>query len=141
MHLIVYTSYAVHSFGQEELVKLRALSASVNRFNDITGLLVFDGKRFIQALEGEANTVIATMNRIYNDRRHTKIVMMEDRNIVSRQFGSWSTEYRETSGTSNDAAFVDRVKSKVVNVEDDSTKAAFIGFSALSIRRWARSSI
>lgn len=136
MHLIVYTSHAVHSFGREEISRLRAFSASVNRFNDITGLLVFDGKRFIQAIEGETDTVIATMNRIYNDRRHKKIVIIEDRTTVFRQFGSWSTEYRQITETCNDTVFLDRVKSKVVDVEDDTTKAAFIGFAALSIRRW-----
>lgn len=139
MHLIVYTSYAVHSFGREEISRLRAFSASVNRFNDITGLLVFDGKRFIQAIEGEPDTVIATMNRIYNDRRHTKIVMMEDRPTAFRQFGSWSTEYREISKDYDETLFLDRVKLKVANVEDDTTKAAFIGFAALSIRRWQMS--
>jgi hypothetical protein len=136
MHLIVYASRAVHSFKHKDLTELRAFSASVNRVTGVTGLLVYDGSRFLQALEGDYAAVNATMNRIKMDPRHDRIVLTEDRETTARQFASWSTEYRDPDEPLHGSAFLDRVKAKVVDVEDDATKAAFIGFAALSLKRW-----
>jgi hypothetical protein len=136
MYLIVYTSRAKRPFTHVDLVNLRAFSASVNRVTDITGLLVYDGKLFIQAIEGDVAAVKATMKRITKDPRHDNITYIERRETEHRQFGQFSTQFRDVNALGDGADFLTRVKTMVGQVELDSTKAAFIGFASLSLRRW-----
>ena len=135
MQLTVYTSRAKQTFTSSDLAELGTFAASVSHFTGITGLLVFDGDRFIQALEGDAARVRAIMNRIVKDPRHDNIVYVENTEIEQRQFDRWSTEYRDTGDLSDGSAFFDRVMDHVADVESDLTKAAFIGFAALSLCR------
>jgi hypothetical protein len=136
MYLIVYTSRAKRPFTHVDLINLRDFSASVNRVTEITGLLVYDGKLFIQAIEGDDAAVKATMNRITKDPRHNNITYIEQRETEHRQFGQFSTHFRDVNVHGDGADFLTRVKATVDNVEIDSTKAAFIGFASLSLRRW-----
>lgn len=136
MHFIAYTSRAKQPFTHADLINLRTFSASVNRVTGITGLLVFDGTRFMQALEGDTASVKATMNRIIHDPRHDSIIYIENRETESRQFDQWSMEYRDPRDTTDGASFLDQVKSHTINIEKDSTKAAFIGFVSICLRRW-----
>lgn len=138
MHLVVYTSRAKRPFSYVDLVHLRAFSASVNRVTGITGLLVSDGSRFIQSLEGDAGAVDATMNRIAKDPRHDNICYIEDRETERRQFGQWSTQFRDVTAQCDGVDFLARVKTMVDQVETEATKAAFIGFASLSLRRWLK---
>lgn len=138
MQLTVYTSRAKQTFTSSDFAELGTVAASVNYCTGITGLLVFDGDRFIQALEGDAARVQAIMNRITKDPRHDNIAYVENTKIGQRQFDQWSTEYRDVGDLSDGSKFLDRVMDHVADVENDLTKAAFIGFAALSLRRRLR---
>lgn len=137
MHFIAYTSRAKQPFTHADLINLQTFSASVNRITGITGLLVFDGTRFMQALEGDTASVKATMKRIINDPRHDSIIYIENRETESRQFDRWSMAYRDPRDPTDGAGFLDRVKSCAIKIDNDSTKAAFIGFVSLCLRRWS----
>ena len=53
-----------------QLADILAVARRRNLLNGITGLLIADGKRFLQALEGEGGIVEETFVRIKNDPRH-----------------------------------------------------------------------
>jgi hypothetical protein len=135
MRIIIYTSRARTIFTANDLADLRALAASANDFANITGLLVFDGKGFIQALEGDSAAVEAVMDRIVKDPRHDHIVFFTPIETEHRQFKQWSTEYRDADDLSDGSAFLYRVISRVAHVDRGEIKAAFIGFAAMSLRR------
>jgi hypothetical protein len=135
MRIIIYISRAKHRFTASDLAELRDLAAARNCSLNITGLLMFDGTRFIQALEGDAAAVQAVMDRIANDSRHDNISYFKPIETDRRQFNSWRTEYRDESDLCDGRGFLDRVMKHVADVKCDSIKAAFIGFSALSLRR------
>jgi hypothetical protein len=135
MRIIIYISRAKHRFTASDLAELRDLAAARNRSINITGLLLFDGTRFIQALEGDAAAVQVVMDRIANDSRHDNISYFKPIETDRRQFNSWLTEYRDESDLCDERGFLDSVMKHVADVKCDSIKAAFIGFSALSLRR------
>lgn len=135
MQVIIYISRAKHRFTSVDLADLRTSAAVANSASGITGLLVFDGNRFIQALEGDASDVAAVMSRIVKDPRHDNIVYFKTTETNRRQFKQWSTEYRDDDDLSDGRAFLGRVMRNVAHVEEASIKAAFIGFAALSLRR------
>lgn len=88
----------ISTISPSEKVDLSAILASARRNNqvhDITGLLLFNGKRFLQVLEGPADSVTATYERITRDRRHRAQVVLSRRRVERREFGDWSMGFRD----------------------------------------------
>lgn len=61
-----------------------------NRDHGITGLLVFDGSRFCQQLEGPEREVRALLQRIRNDPRHIYVEVLHDAPLSQRRFQNFS---------------------------------------------------
>lgn len=78
-------------------------SIARNSRDGLTGALVFTGRHFAQALEGDMPSVLALMADIARDRGHTDIEIAEQGTAPSRVFAEWSMGYWGTS------AFVDRL--------------------------------
>ncbi|MBD8641723.1 MULTISPECIES: BLUF domain-containing protein [Sphingomonas] len=135
MQIIIYISRAKQNFTSGDLADLRDLADARNRSEDITGLLLSDGARFIQALEGDAAAVQAVMDRIAKDSRHDNISYLRPITTNCRQFRKWTTEYLAERDLGEERGFLDRVMRHVADVECDSIKAVFIGFAALSLSR------
>ena len=66
------------------------------------GLLLYDGTRFLQYLEGPASTVDVTMARIIADQRHFAHSVLIEEEISERQFADWDMAYEseQTAGRS-----------------------------------------
>ena len=135
MQIIIYISRAKQNFTSGDLADLRDLADARNRSEDITGLLLSDGTRFIQALEGDAAAVQTVMDRIAKDSRHDNISYFRPITTNCRQFIKWTTEYLAERDLGEERGFLDRVMRHVAYVECDSIKAVFIGFAALSLSR------
>jgi hypothetical protein len=75
-----------------------ATIARVSRLNnercDVTGLLVFDGERFVQYLEGPQGELGKLAKIISVDRRHTDFTVLHEGAFSGdRNFPSWSLAY------------------------------------------------
>ncbi|PAX06689.1 BLUF domain-containing protein [Sphingomonas lenta] len=91
---LVYISSSREAVSAAELQRILAASRRNNGRDGITGLLFFDGKRFLQALEGEADKVVAAFERIRDDARHSGVVVLSRREIAEREFGDWAMASR-----------------------------------------------
>ena len=87
---IVYRSTATGAFFDQQLEELAVASQSHNKGNNITGVLIYTGVKFVQVLEGEAEVVDATYKRIQSDTRHSGIQLMFRGAIEDRMFGDWA---------------------------------------------------
>ncbi len=87
---LVYVSAAVKPFDEDALVELLRKSRSNNEREDVTGLLLYMDGKFMQALEGEQETVLALYRRIAMDDRHTKVTTLIKFAIPARSFPEWS---------------------------------------------------
>lgn len=56
----------------------------------ITGVLCYDGRIFLQALEGGRAAVNALYRIIQQDLRHTDVVLLHYEEITERIFGGWT---------------------------------------------------
>ncbi|MDB5651372.1 MAG: hypothetical protein JWL62_2892 [Hyphomicrobiales bacterium] len=88
---------------REELdAELMTKSRVNNQRNGITGLLIADDLWFVQVLEGAQKIVWQTFDRIREDPRHLRVMIVEVRDIAAREFGDWSmnlvTRTPETQG-------------------------------------------
>ena len=63
---------------------------------ELTGVLIFDGQRFCQYLEGPAPALSDMLQSICNDERHTDvIVQFHGPQDGPRQFQNWAIAYAE----------------------------------------------
>jgi hypothetical protein len=132
LHQLVYMSRAREPFSDDDLARLCTNSAARNADRNVTGLLLYDGKRFIQALEGEEQAVRAAMSRIEADPRHYAIEYIADQPIDRRRFIDWTMELSPLTPGLQSNNFLQQVKADVADVEDAQLQAAFIGFAYLA---------
>lgn len=108
-----------------DLDDILARSRRNNRRDGITGLLQAKGRRFLQALEGEAAQVEAAYARIAADPRHFAMVVLSRRTVASREFGDWAMAV-DTGG----GAIVEQVAALVEGAAPN-VRATFEGFAAM----------
>jgi hypothetical protein len=81
-----YVSTAVEQMLREDLLAILEVSRRTNRDNGVTGLLMFDGKDFLQVLEGDEAAVRETYGRIAQDERHRDLNVLFEEQVDSAQF-------------------------------------------------------
>ena len=87
---LIYISDATKEFSDEELQKLLEKARRKNRDLAITGMMIYAGGKFFQVLEGEPERVNRLLEKIEQDPRHNKIVVMSTELGEERNFGEWS---------------------------------------------------
>jgi len=87
---IAYTSTANGEFTHNDLDALLISARETNARLKITGALLFRHGRFIQIIEGAADTVRALYASIMADPRHRDIHVVADEVIARRRFPAWT---------------------------------------------------
>jgi hypothetical protein len=90
MRRLIYISRSLIGPGAGEIEAIIAISTARNSAVGITGMLWVGDGHFAQVLEGVDEHVGETMDRIGNDSRHAEIEVLLDREVSTRQFGTWS---------------------------------------------------
>lgn len=95
MYLVrmVYCSRISESFSSEDIDKILDVARKENKKRNVTGLLCFSRKYFLQCLEGGRKAVNETYHNILNDERHEEIVLLDYKEINTRDFTSWQMAY------------------------------------------------
>lgn len=78
------------TLGRDEVDAILATSARNNLARGITGLLLFNGRNFLQLLEGEQGEVASLMERITADSRHSGVSVLDRREIAARVCPDWA---------------------------------------------------
>jgi hypothetical protein len=127
MYRIIYISTARCAFDESMIKQLLTSSRTRNDALGVTGLLAYNGKRFLQALEGEREAVDQIMTRVALDPRHYALVTLDARDdITERAFGDWAMAWEDIADS---VSLADKVAALVVNVPDASLQATFTGFA------------
>lgn len=128
MRQVIYVSTAASKADAIDPAAIMSVSIRNNSRDGITGLLYSDGKRFLQALEGDEVKVAVALDRIEQDPRHRAIVILSDRMVTEREFGQWAMAHR-TAGQDADT-FIKQVTDRVAKASP-SVRATFEGFANL----------
>ena len=86
---IIYTSRPLDS-DNSDIENILISSERNNPKSEVTGLLIFGSKIYLQFLEGPENSVDATFNRIKSDKRHNEIRILKESKSDRRLFTSWT---------------------------------------------------
>ena len=95
MFQLVYASTAVKLFSGSELLELLPHYREKNLRLGITGLLLYKHGSFMQALEGEEETVRALYDTIREDPRHHHVLTLMALPVAARQFPNWSMGFKD----------------------------------------------
>ena len=126
---ITYISTVRPGVSESEVLALLQASRRNNGFDGITGLLIYDGKRFLQALEGEPDAVMRTYDRICADPLHRAVVQLSGREVAERQFGNWNMAWQRLTRRGRDGSVEQMVDELVAGVPDKNTRALFSSFA------------
>ena len=99
MHHIIYLSTVRAPLKQEELVSLLEEARAKNKRRDITGILVYSDRQFMQLIEGEEADVTRLYTSLCQDPRHTGVIKLADKPIVARSFSDWNMAFQVVSLT------------------------------------------
>jgi hypothetical protein len=91
VRLLYFSRNRLAQFGEpiaDRLAELIGAGMAHNQRDRITGLLVYDEKWFVQALEGEAAAVSHSFERILRDPRHGEVTLTTMRPVATRRYGS-----------------------------------------------------
>ena len=104
---LIYCSSISTDLTQADLETLVHASAAYNTAYEITGILVFRDKFFLQVLEGERSQVMALFTKISTDARHQNIQILSESAITRRQFPNWAMELISSLDSFYNRAFLD----------------------------------
>jgi hypothetical protein len=90
MFCLVYVSTATKLLEAEGLNALLVKCRDNNAAEAITGMLMYVGGNFLQALEGDEAAVWGLYTRIRRDYRHHNVTTLYESPIEQRQFSRWS---------------------------------------------------
>lgn len=87
---IAYTSLASIDLDDQQLLAIQAEARDLNGIDGITGLLLFDGVRFLQWIEGPEDAIDGLVERLRRDGRHSGFEIREEGYAEERIFGDWA---------------------------------------------------
>nr|WP_314445071.1 BLUF domain-containing protein [uncultured Sphingomonas sp.] len=127
MQRIIYISTCRTDPTREMVDDILRASHRNNRRDDLTGLLVVGGRRFLQVLEGSREALDGAYERIKADPRHFALVELGRKPVPERAFKGWDMGCELLDGDSF-ATFVDELTGRV---DDADIRAQFRTFVEL----------
>lgn len=97
---LTYISACDPHMAPGEVERILSAARLHNRRSGVTGLLLFNGQRFLQLLEGPADAVEATFARIERDPRHRGVTLLSRREAEFRTFSNWSMTFERIDNAS-----------------------------------------
>jgi hypothetical protein len=96
LHEVLYVSTLSPDSPVKVVSQIAAKARLANQQAGITGLLVFDGMRFCQQIEGPRKAVLALTERIRQDPRHVHVEILHHGPLAERRFRRFGLGYAAT---------------------------------------------
>ena len=98
LYEVLYVSQLAPETPVSAVASIAAYARMANAKHHLTGLLIFDGQRFCQQLEGSQKNVLSAMARICQDPRHVEVNVVHQGALDARRFSSFSLAFSEMDG-------------------------------------------
>ena len=99
---LVYVSNRKATCSDEEIQKILQSCEKNNPSLNITGVLLYSDRKFIQMVEGESNVLTKLYDKIKEDPRHSNVMMISYGPIKEKSFPSWHMGARQIKGSEVD---------------------------------------
>lgn len=99
---LTYLSHPVKPFTDADFDDIESKSVQANNARDVTGLLIVNGDRILQIIEGREDAVRDLYAKIEADDRHTITKVVSEIEDEERFLLTWSMVVRKMTGTPPD---------------------------------------
>ena len=89
----IYVSTMAPGLPITSVGEIASKARVANEASGVTGMLIFDGMRYCQQIEGARQVVLTLMERIRSDPRHVKVEILHHGKLASRRFRAFSLGY------------------------------------------------
>lgn len=89
---LTYVSVARAGLSARDLADIHSEAIHFNALDGVTGLLVFNGARFAQVIEGVESAIDDLLGRLLADDRHHDLNVRDERGIEVASFPDWSMQ-------------------------------------------------
>jgi hypothetical protein len=79
-----------HDLSPEGLQALLTTARRCNRLHDVSGMMAFDSRYFLQAVEGSREALSQLYSNLVRDPRHKRLVLLSFESIEQRSFSDWT---------------------------------------------------
>ncbi len=111
---LVYASTAQSGVDLNEFKRILLQAQANNHRRDLTGMLAFNSKIFLQALEGSRDQINDLYARLMRDPRHKTVTLLGYKEIEERHWANWSMGFAAPN-TDNRALFLKYSQQSVFN--------------------------
>lgn len=111
---LVYASTAQSGVDLNEFKRILLQAQTNNHRRDLTGMLAFNSKIFLQALEGSRDEINDLYARLMRDPRHKTVTLLGYKEIEERHWANWSMGFAAPN-TDNRALFLKYSQQSVFN--------------------------
>ena len=87
---LIYASEVAQDLSPEGLQALLTTARQCNRLHDVSGMMAFDSRYFLQAVEGSREALSQLYSNLVRDRRHKRLVLLSFESIEQRSFSDWT---------------------------------------------------
>ena len=94
---LTYTSVACPDLGPGDIRAIHQTARHLNALDGVTGLLVYNGRQFLQVIEGAESAIDDLLQRLQADPRHSGLTVEDQRVIEDREFRHWAMELAQIS--------------------------------------------
>ena len=126
---LLYISTATRDMDEADLAAIGEVANRRNARDGITGLLCFNGRNFMQWIEGERAAIDALMAKLQDDERHSGIVVMHDEPAGERAFPNWSMRVAFVSA--DDATRLGEMEELLPATLDADLRDIMLGYGSL----------
>jgi len=95
LHQLLYVSFLAPEAPLSVVADIARRARIVNKQIDITGVLVFDGQRFCQHLEGSMKAVVKLFEDICRDTRHVNVGLLHQGPLDKRRYLNFSMGFAD----------------------------------------------
>ena len=93
LNRLMYASKTAEALNPASLQALLDHARAANERRNITGMLAFDSRWFLQVLAGDRHVVNEVFSRIAADPRHRRVELREVAATEERRFARWSVAF------------------------------------------------
>lgn len=97
LYFLIYVSRSVRTMSHRKLQAMVKRSRAFNSDHGITGCLFYQDDYFMQMLEGKQDDLMALMDRIRHDKRHTDVQIVIEGPTKERVFKEWGMMLHDLS--------------------------------------------
>lgn len=90
LRAVAYASEATSGLSMDHVDDLAVAAARFNFEAGVTGVLLYDGLRFLQYIEGPEDSINVVYSRILSARSHCEVIELGRGRVSGRFFPYWS---------------------------------------------------